>query len=178
MRSVVRSSLLGPFPVWESLKAPPAGYKWVYLTSLEVSFELESGGKICFPHAYLKRLPLIGLFTYRQYKAEIDAMIDDASEKQKPGKWTMPADPFLKGHPTLAQYLTDFWWEKPAPKPRIPCKLAIQFFGESVQVSLNDEEKRRSMHTTAPSVSEALQLMEDRLSAGNAPWRNWGNQKK
>ncbi len=178
MNASVRSVLIGPFPIWHMLVHPPAGYRWCALTSCERSFECEGGGRVSFPEAYLKRLPSSGIVTYRQWKAEIDAMIDDAGEKQKPGKWTMPNEPFLKGLPTLAQFLTDYWWEKPQPKPRIPCKLAITFFGESCQVSLNDEEKRRSMHTTAPSVGEALQLMEERLTAGNAPWRSWGQQKK
>jgi len=176
MSRKVRSVLMGPYPWWHPIFPAPMGFEWVYLTSIERAHQTVAGGNVSFPDPYLRQLPRSGTITYWQHKAEIDAMIDDASEKQKPGKWSMPKEPFLQGHPTLAQYLTDFWWEKPAPKPRIPCKLAIQFFGESVQVSLNDEEKRRSMHTTAPTVAEALQLMEERLAAGNAPWRSWGQQ--
>jgi len=176
MNARVRRSVDGPYPWWVTLSPPPPGFKWVYLTNIDTSFDLVGGGKVSFPMPYLEELPRVQANTYWQHKAEIDAMIDEAGDRQKPGKWVMPKEPFLKDLPTLAQHVTDFWWEGQKPRPRIPCKLAIVFFGESVQVSLNDEEKRRSMHTTAQTVSEALQLMEERLTAGAAPWRSWGPQ--
>jgi len=177
-RAVRRSRIEGPYPIWHALAPARPGTRWIYLTSLEhCTFDLVSGGKVSYPMAYLEVLPPVGQLTYVQYKAEIDAMIDEAHDRQKPSKWVMPAEPMLAGLENLARYLTDFWWEKPTVKPRIPCKLAIQFFGEAVQVTMNDEEKRRSTHTTAQTVREALELLDARLGAGEAPWRQWGKQK-
>jgi hypothetical protein len=103
-------------------------------------------------------------------------MIEESGHNQKPGKWAQGSEPFLKAFPTIAQYCTDFWWEK-TNKPRIPCTLSITFFGEAVQLTMNDKEKDRSMHTVAPTVLDALELMESHLAAGNAPWRSWGKRK-
>jgi hypothetical protein len=127
---------------------------------------------VALPSLYAKSIPDIKVSPCWGWRKEVDAMIDEASGSQKPGKWVLPADPFWQNIPVIAQYCSDFWWEKTG-KPRTPCKLAIQCFGGSVQVSMNDEEKKRSCHTTAETIQEALGLLDEHLKAGTAPWRYW-----
>lgn len=177
MRRGVRSSHLGPFPIWFLLSPAPMGYKWITLTSIDHSFLTDGGAKIAFPMVYAKKLPRVSQTTYWQLRSETQAMIDEGTNNQKPGKWVPGKDEFLKPYPHINQYCTDFWFEGQKPRPRIPCKLAFTFFGESVQLSLNDEEKRRSCHTTAETVKDAMELLEERLNAGSAPWRNWGTKR-
>lgn len=173
----MRSSLTGPFPWWADLFPPPMGYRWKRLTSIDHSFELETGGRVSFPLPYLVKLPPAGVEKYWELQVRIDAMKEDSRNRQTPGKWKMPeGEPFWEKLPTLAQYCTDFWWEE-TKKPRIPCKIAMTFFEGAVNLSLNDEEKRRSCHTTAQTVREALELLEAHLEAGTAPWRSWGKQR-
>jgi len=172
-RRAARRSLTGPLPFWEGLKPPPIGHRWVWKTQIGVNeFDLVDGGRVCLPSLYAESIPQRRDLSYWEWKRSIDAMIDEASDKQKPGKWVCPADPFWKGIEHVAQYCTDFWWEK-TNKPRTPCKLAITSFGDSCQVTMNDEEKRRSTHTTAQGVREALELLNEHLGAGTAPWRYW-----
>lgn len=104
-------------------------------------------------------------------------MKDDMQEQQKKrGKWEMPRDPFLQPYPTIAQYLTDCFFDD--GRKRTPSKLGVRWWGDSVDVSLNDEEKRRSCVTTSNSLEEALGLLEAHLASGGAPWRFWGEPKK
>jgi len=165
--------LEGPYPWWMSLQAPPPGKKWVWKTNITDNvFYLVGGGHVAFPCLYAEELPQRRENTYWQYRREIDNMLEEATDRQVPGKWVCPSDPFWKGIEVVAQYCTDFWWEK-TKKPRTPCKIALTSFGESVQVTMNDEEKRRSTHTTAATVREALELLNEHLKAGTAPWRHW-----
>jgi len=168
--------LLGPYPWWGPLFPPTPGYRWVYLTDVNYSYLLMSGAMVSFPMPYQKPVPLVRAKTNRDYYAEYFAMIDEAGELQKPGKWEPSKDPFISKYPTLNRYLTDFWWEKPVVKPRTPCTLAVTFFAGSVQVSLNDKGKRRSMHTTAETVTGAMEALEAYLADGGAPWRSGGNE--
>lgn len=172
----VRSAIVGPFPFFADQQTPPPGWSWVRLTCIKYKWIRKDGKEFCLPLPYLKKLPMVSVPKPWEHFAEIEKMIDEAGDKQKPSKWEGSTDPFITTYPTINRYCTDFWWEKPVVKPRTPCTLAIQFFSGTVQVSINDKEKRRSMHTTSTTVAEALQLMEDHLAAGNAPWRDWGGQ--
>lgn len=178
MHRKVRSVLHGPFPRSARKTTPPPGFVWVMLTNLNYTYERSPGVHVCGALPYLKTVPQIRTPTYWDWKAEIDAMEDLEVQKTADASWKLPADPFWTKYPTLARFCTDFWWTKPVKKPRKPCKLSIVFFSDMVNVSVNDEEKRRSMHTTAPTIAEALELIEDHLAAGNAPWRPWGDPKR
>jgi hypothetical protein len=114
---------------------------------------------------------------YVEFYRRISQMKDDqVSNQKKAGKWEMPSDPFLGPYPTIAQYLTDCFWDD--GRSRIPCKLGVKWWGSCVDVSLNDEGKRRSCVTTADTLEEALTLLESHLADGGAPWRQWGPAKK
>jgi len=176
-KRAVRSALLGPLPWWDDLFPPPPGYRFIYLTSLTYNvFALVDGGHVAFPSLFAAPIPRQEEEKIWEWYRRRDAMIDEASDKQKPGKWVCPSDPFWKGIETVAQFCTDFWWEK-TNKPRTPCKIAITSFGESAQVTMNDEEKGRSSHTTAATVRDALELLDAHLKAGTAPWRYWKNKR-
>jgi hypothetical protein len=152
---------------------PPIGWKWVELTSLTEAVPLLGGGFVCFPRAYLKRLPKTPDEPVWSYYEKVNAMRDDAEKKQGSEKWVMPAgEPFLEGLETIAQYCTDTWNET-KKIPRQPCKLTIEFFSGSCMVSMNDQDKSRSTHTVGETVREALELLEGHLEKGTAPWRYW-----
>lgn len=122
------------------------------------------------------RQPRRGKSTYYDYLLRSEEMKREAEIQQaKRGKFEVPADPFWEGLPTIAAYCCDHWWDD--GKPRTVCKMSIVNYGSSVNVNLNDEERRRSITTTSGTVREALELLEAHLSAGNAPWRSWGPQK-
>jgi len=168
--------LEGPFEWWASLFPPPPGYMWVHLSTITHVNVLSTGEHVALPLPFLKPVPFVREKSNRDFYAEYHAMIDEAGENQKPGKWEPSKDPFIAKYPTLNRYLTDFWWEKPVVKPRTPCTMAVTFFSGSVQVSLNDKAKRRSVHTTAETVTQALEALEAYLADGGAPWRSWGNE--
>jgi hypothetical protein len=114
---------------------------------------------------------------YATFYRRISQMKDDQIENQKKkGKWEMPTDPFLGPYPTIAQHLTDVFWDD--GRPRVPSTLKVKWWGIKVDVSLNDDGKRRSCTTTADTLEEALGLLEAYLAEGGAPWRSWGPPKK
>lgn len=78
---------------------------------------------------------------------------------------------FVRKYPTLAEYLTSVRWDD--GKPREPSGLAIDMSGGTVRVSVHDRALRQTLYTDAPSLDEALDLVEGVLRAGNAPWRRW-----
>jgi len=96
----------------------------------------------------------------------------ESQEAQKrAGKFVPHADPLLKGCLTVNQYLSDCFWDD--GKTREPCTMTVTFLATGVRVSLNDKEYKRSCFTDAPTVAEALNHLEVRLTAGDAPWRAW-----
>jgi len=165
----------GPFPWYDALTPAPVGYRWVYRTSIAHNcFNLVGGGCIAFPSLYLQMLPQVKEVTYWELQRRIDAMIEDDTRNQKPDKWQPSEEPFLKAYPTIHQYCTDCWGKKENKvHPRTPCTLSFSFFSGSVMLSMNDKDKSRSTNTNAPSVQEAMELLEQHLAAGSAPWRYW-----
>jgi len=169
----VRSALKGPYPIFYTVLSAPIGWRWIELTSLTLSHRLVDGGSVCLPRAYLKKLPKTPIPTSWSDYEKVKAMRDEAEMKQGGMKWVMPTgEPFLEGLEMVAQYCTDTWNET-KKIPRQPCKLTIEFFSGSVQVSMNDQDKGRSTHTIAEDVRTALELLNEHLTKGVAPWRYW-----
>lgn len=100
----------------------------------------------------------------------------EVAAKQKAGGGVVHhPDPLFKGLTTLVPYMVDAFWDD--GKPREVCTLRIELIGPLIQLTLTDAGERRSCHTTAPGVREALELLDGHLAAGGAPWRAWGKQR-
>ena len=89
----------------------------------------------------------------------------------KKGAWSCPDPTFLKTFPTIAEYCCDDRWDD--GKPRTVCTLRVGFDSSYVQLALNDSEGKQGLYTSAPSLQEALTLMEEILASGKAQWRRW-----
>ena len=100
---------------------------------------------------------------------------EESQKQKKKGEYSLSGEPLLDGCPLVDALLGDRWWDD--GKPRVPCSLRIDLLGSGVQVTLIDGEERRSWYTLAPTVAEALGLIEDHLAGGNAAWRPWGRGK-
>lgn len=123
---------------------------------------------------YLKKLPKVREEKWWEHQRRIDAMIDDMQNNQKPDKWVPGDEPFLQPYPTIYQYCTDCFSKTPkGVVPRTPCSISFTFFSGAVNMTLNDKDKNRSCHTTSQTVKDALELLEEHLAKGVAPWRYW-----
>jgi len=101
-------------------------------------------------------------------------MIEEDTRNQKPDKWVPSTEAFLLPYPTIHQYCTDCYRKDNGKVlPRTPCTLSLTFFSGSVNLTINDKDKDRSIHTTAETVTDALALLEEHLAKGSAPWRYW-----
>lgn len=165
----------GPFPWYDDIYPAPVGHRWIYLTNISHNtFDLVAGGRISFPSLYLARLPKVQELQWWEIQRRIDDMIEEDTRNQKPDKWVPSDEPFLKGYPTVHQWVTDCWAKDNGKVvPRTPCQLSFSFFSGSVMLSMNDKPKRRSTNTTAPTVAEALEALEGVLLSGSVPWRSW-----
>jgi hypothetical protein len=113
----------------------------------------------------------------KEYYERVSKMKDDQeSGQKKAGKWVPPSDPFLAVYPTISQFLTDCFFDN--GKKRETSTLRVKWWGDCVDVSINDGEKRRTCTTTSDTLEAALQLLETHLASGGAPWRYWGDFKK
>jgi hypothetical protein len=89
----------------------------------------------------------------------------------KKGEWVCPDADFLSVYPTLAQGMSDRWWDD--GKPRDPWTITIAFMPDSVQLSLTDKGLCQSLFTNADSVTEGLVALEAIVSGGASSWRRW-----
>jgi len=176
MKRRVRSvRVQGPFEWWADLFPAPVGFTWKLLTSLShKGFNLQCGGSVVFPMPYLVPLPQVRQEKWWEHQRRIDQMIEDDTRNQKPDKWTPGNEPMLQPYPTVYQYCTDCWSKKDGKVvPRTPCTISLTFFSGSVNLSINDKDRSRSFHTSAETVTAALEALEAHLAAGNTPWRYW-----
>jgi len=98
-----------------------------------------------------------------------------AVQKAK-GKFVPPPDPIFKDRPLLAEALADCWWED--GQPRDPWGLSISYASGLAFCQINDPEVGRSLATTAETLAEALDQLEEVLGRPKLPWRVWGKKKK
>lgn len=97
-----------------------------------------------------------------------------ATQKSK-GKFTPPEDPAFASRPLLAEAVADLFWEDGTP--REPWSISLNWSTGMCMVSLNDKDESRSMNSSAPTMEEALDLMEGLLASPRRPWRYWGRGK-
>jgi hypothetical protein len=102
---------------------------------------------------------------------ELNMKREAAVAKIPKGEWHCPDPLILKNYPSLAQGLSDTFWED--GKPRIPWTLTIRFDPETVNLCVNDKEGSKGAYTTGETLSEALQLVEQAIVQGTLSWRKW-----
>lgn len=113
---------------------------------------------------------------YYLHAQEMEAMKRDAAAQQKTaGKYKHCGDKFFKDLATVEEYLGDCWWDD--GKPRTPCHLKVEVVGDMIHIALIDTENRRSCHTAARGLVEALTLLESHCVSGTPPWRSWGPER-
>lgn len=120
--------------------------------------------------------PLAWYEKNKSYMEYLKMKREDTHKQKKQGSYVLSSEPLLDGAPTVDALMGDAWWDD--GKPRQVCTLRIELLGGGVQLTLVDAEGRRSCHTTAGTVEEALSLLEGHLAAGGAPWRPWGPMRK
>lgn len=114
-------------------------------------------------------------FTYPWMEwLEMKRYMTEATKADK--KWKSPSEPMLMKRPLIAQLLTDPWWEDGSP--REVCSMTIRVGLDQTQISVNDTDNEQSITTTAGSLDEALETLEEALGAGRNLWRKWGGFKK
>lgn len=96
-------------------------------------------------------------------------------QQKKAGKFVPPDDPLLQKLPHLAEAVADLFWDDGSP--REPYTVSANWASGSCTLQLNDKEGRRSVASTASSLSEALMLLEELLQRGALPWRYWPKEK-
>jgi len=167
----------GPFVWYADLFPPPVGFRWKSYTAITHNvFYLVGGGRVALPLPYLVALPPVGKELPWEHWRRMDMMLEDDTNNQKPDKWVPSSEPLLVPFPTIHQYCTDCWTMKDKKAvPRTPCTIGLTFFSGAVNLTLNDKGRSRSVHTTAATVQEALELLEGHLVAHTAPWRTWKN---
>jgi hypothetical protein len=82
---------------------------------------------------------------------------------------------WVQKYPTLLEYLTSAVWDDKSP--REVSTLSIRIEGGQFQLGLNDKAMKRSVYTTASTLTEALKLLEGCLAHGKEPWRSWKGKK-
>jgi len=114
-------------------------------------------------------------FTYHThpYKEWMEMKNYMEDEGRKKGKWTPPSDPFLKPYPYIAELLTNPRWDD--GKPRELCTFGVRWGIDNVQVNISDKKMKATASTTAATLPEALELMEQAFQDGQNLWRQWRN---
>lgn len=82
---------------------------------------------------------------------------------------------FAKRYPIITTYLVDTQWDDGSA--REASALAFTVKDGCWQVALNDKALKRSFYTVAPTMTEALKLLEKALSEGLDAWRAWKRGK-
>lgn len=86
-----------------------------------------------------------------------------------------PDKAFREKYPTIAQYLCDEFWDD--GKSRKPSTMSVNMTGGSVSISIADHEYEQSCYTTAATLQDALETLEDALGGGKVSWRKWKKGK-
>jgi len=94
----------------------------------------------------------------------------------KKGHVSCPDESFMSQFPSVSAYLCDVWWDD--GKPREPSSLSIKMDGTYVHIGLMDHAMSRSLYCTAPSLQDALLMLEEVLKGGQASWRAWKGPKR
>jgi len=163
----------GPETWWADLFPPPIGYRYVTYTYLPTHERVMRGWPVTGIATFrvpiqrsresnLDCFTLSEMFEMKRYQLE--------TQKTR-GKWVGSKDPLVKDRPTINQLCTDTQWDDGGQ--RLPCTLKIRFGDGQASVTISDENIEASITTTAETVQEALQLLEEALAASKVAWRPW-----
>jgi len=95
----------------------------------------------------------------------------DNAKPPKKGDWGCPDAQFRESYPNIAQYLCDGFYDDGKPRERSSLKVSMD--SDYVSIALNDPAEKRGLYTTAPSLTDALGMMEGILQSGKAEFRKW-----
>jgi len=84
-------------------------------------------------------------------------------------KWACPDAWIFEAYPNLAQGLCDPWWDE--GKPRTPWNFKFNYGTGGCTVTINSPDEKLVLFTAAPSLEEAMELVEAALESGTAAWR-------
>lgn len=89
-----------------------------------------------------------------------------------------PDAEFARMYPTIAAYLSDDRWDD--GKPRELSSLTVSIVGGLLQLALNDKARGCSCYSSAPSLGEALALLDNAVLEERVQWRVWkqGGEKR
>lgn len=76
---------------------------------------------------------------------------------------------FEQHFPALYEYVTAFQW--PDKTPRQTATVTLMLDGDMFKIFVNDRENSRSACMTSDQVMACIELMEEVLAEGKAPWR-------
>lgn len=94
-----------------------------------------------------------------------------SSPVNKVGSWECPDKMFFASYPTLSAYMCDAFWDD--KKPRELSTISVNFSQGCVNMGISDHALQRSAYTTAQSLTEALELLEEALAMDKVKWRAW-----
>lgn len=78
-------------------------------------------------------------------------------------------------YPTVCEYLTTTQYGDGSPRQTSTIVLCAD--DGAWKAAINDRDNRRSLWVTAPSLDEAVSLLEEALNVPQPPWRSWGGQE-
>lgn len=96
-------------------------------------------------------------------------------EAQLTGGSSWPDDTWLKGLPTICEYLTQETYE--GGGARELSKVSISYQDGLVLAAMNDSDQRCSLYRSGDTVLQALKALEKALAGPGADWRSWGGKK-
>jgi len=169
------SNFLRVYDVDDDIPPPPIGFYLKVMTYIPTSERVGSGWPERGVAVFVTRKPLpkryhLNAFEWKEM-FEMKRYMTDMQGKR--GKWKPSTDDIVARRPTLNQLMTDCQWEDGAL--RDPCNVKIRLGDEQATVILSDDENRASIVTTAGTVAEALDLLEEALAANKVRWKPWGN---
>lgn len=89
----------------------------------------------------------------------------------KKGHWVCADSDFSKKYPALAAGLCDAWWDD--GKPREVWTLSLSFEADHTRLMLTDREHSQSAFTAAPTLADALELLNEAVASETLSWRKW-----
>lgn len=93
------------------------------------------------------------------------------ADQRAKGEYVQHTEDFFKKLPEMCRVLWDCWFEDGSPREL--GKLTIGLVPDGVNLAITDPSERTSAFCTAPTLKEALKLLEDAIAGPGDPWRPW-----
>jgi len=169
------STFIEIYPTGADIPPPPIGYTIRVMTYIPTVERVGSGWPETGVAAFVTRRdpPKRAYLALFEWKEMFEMKRYMSDEQGKRGKWKPSNDPTIAKRPQINQLCTDCFWED--GKLRQPCNLKLRFGDEQATVVISDDENRCSIVTTAGTVEEALDLLEDALAGNKVRWKPWGD---